>query len=145
MYESFLGLLHLCICYSEPFSHGQNTEFKEFIILNIVLMASCMCMYVCCIQIHKFLRQGLRNGNPLQYSCLENPVDRGAWWAAVSGVAQSQTRLMQLSSSSSSSKDCLLHNLDSILKAEALLNQQRYVQSKLWFFRQSCIDVRVGL
>ena len=41
------------------------------------------------------------NGNPLQCSCLENPRDRGAWWAAVYGVAQSQTRLKQLSSSSS--------------------------------------------
>ena len=34
---------------------------------------------------------GEGNGNPLQYSCLENPVDRGAWWAAAHGVAQSQT------------------------------------------------------
>ena len=33
------------------------------------------------------------NGNPLQYSCLENPRDGGAWWAAVYGVAQSWTRL----------------------------------------------------
>ena len=33
------------------------------------------------------------NGTPLQYSCLENPMDGGAWWAAVHGVAQSQTRL----------------------------------------------------
>ena len=40
------------------------------------------------------------NGNPLQYSCLENPTDGGAWWAAVHGVAKSQTRLMWLSSSS---------------------------------------------
>ena len=40
------------------------------------------------------------SGNPLQCSCLENPRDRGAWWAAVSGVAQSRTRLKQLSSSS---------------------------------------------
>ena len=31
------------------------------------------------------------NGNPLQYSCLENPVDRGTWWAAIHGVAQSRT------------------------------------------------------
>ena len=46
---------------------------------------------------------GEGNGNPLQYSCLENPRDGGAWWAAVCGVAQSQTRLKQLSSSSSSS------------------------------------------
>ena len=36
---------------------------------------------------------GEGNGNPLQYSCLENPRDGGAWWAAVYGVAQSQTRL----------------------------------------------------
>ena len=33
------------------------------------------------------------DGNPLQYSCLENPMDEGAWWAAVHGVAKSQTRL----------------------------------------------------
>ena len=42
---------------------------------------------------------GEGNGNPLQWSCLENPRDRGAWWAAVYGVAQSQTRLKQLSKS----------------------------------------------
>ena len=36
---------------------------------------------------------GEGNGNPLQYSCLENPMDGGAWWAAVHGVAQSWTRL----------------------------------------------------
>ena len=40
------------------------------------------------------------NGNPFQYSFLENPRDGGAWWAAVYGVAQSQTRLKRLSSSS---------------------------------------------
>ena len=40
------------------------------------------------------------NGNPLQCSCLENPGDGGAWWAAVYGVAQSRTRLKRLSSSS---------------------------------------------
>ena len=44
---------------------------------------------------------GEGNGNPLQYSCLENPRDRGAWWAAVYGVAQSQTWLKRLSSSNS--------------------------------------------
>ena len=44
---------------------------------------------------------GEGNGNPLQCSCLENPRDGGAWWAAVYGVAQSQTRLKRLSSSSS--------------------------------------------
>ena len=74
------------------------------------------------------------NGNPLQYSCLENPRDGGAWWATVYGVAQSRTRLKRLSSSSSSKitadgdcsheiKRCLLLrrkvmiNLDSIFKS----------------------------
>ena len=36
---------------------------------------------------------GEGNGTPLQYSCLENPMDGGAWWAAVHGVAKSRTRL----------------------------------------------------
>ena len=49
---------------------------------------------------------GEGNGNPLQCSCLKNPRDWGAWWAAIYGVAQSRTRLKQLSSSSSSSKSC---------------------------------------
>ena len=54
------------------------------------------------LSLFTFIGEG--NGNPLQYSCLENPRDGGAWWAAVSGVAQSWTRLKRLSSSSSSSK-----------------------------------------
>ena len=45
---------------------------------------------------------GEENGNPLQCSCLENPRDSGAWWAAVYGVAYSRTWLKRLSSSSSS-------------------------------------------
>ena len=44
---------------------------------------------------------GEGNGNPLQYSCLENPRDRGAWWAAVYELAQSWTWLKRISSSSS--------------------------------------------
>ena len=43
----------------------------------------------------KLLETG--NGNPLQYSCLENPMDRGAWWAAVHGVTQNWTQLKRLS------------------------------------------------
>ena len=41
--------------------------------------------------LERFPREG--NGNPLQYSCLENPMDRGAWWATVHGVTENQTRL----------------------------------------------------
>ena len=47
---------------------------------------------------------GEGNGNSLQSSCLENPRDGGAWWAAAYGIAQSRTRLKRLSSSSSSPK-----------------------------------------
>ena len=36
---------------------------------------------------------GEQNGNPLQYSCLENPMEGGAWWATVHGIAKSRTRL----------------------------------------------------
>ena len=45
---------------------------------------------------------GEGNGNPLQCSCLENPRDEGAWWAAIFGVIQSWTQLKRLSSSTSS-------------------------------------------
>ena len=49
---------------------------------------------------------GEGNGNPLQCSCLENPRDRRAWWAAIYGVTQSQTWLKQLSSSSGKEPAC---------------------------------------
>ena len=65
---------------------------------------------------------GEGNGNPLQCSCLENPRDGGAWWAAVSGVAQSRTRLKRLSSSSSSSPP--LTALDS----QSLISSSQIVQ-----------------
>ena len=78
-------------------------------------MCACVCVCVCvcaCVckgetYIEKVPQKllclangGEGNGNPLQCSCLENPRNGGAWWAAVYGVAQSQTRLKQLSSSS---------------------------------------------
>ena len=44
---------------------------------------------------------GAGNGNPLSYSCLETPSDRGAWWAAIYGVTKSRTRLKRLNSNSS--------------------------------------------
>ena len=62
--------------------------------------ATSLSLFISCI--------GEGNGNPLQCSCLENPRDQGAWWAAVYGVAQSQTQLKRLSSSSSSYSTFLL-------------------------------------
>ena len=58
----------------------------------------CMCVYMCpqsCLTFWYFMDCSLREGNgtPLQYSCLENPMDGGAWWAAVHGVSRSRTRL----------------------------------------------------
>ena len=54
---------------------------------------------------------GEGNGNPLQCSCLENPRDRGAWWAAIYGVAQSRSWLKRLSSSSRSSRKRLVTSI----------------------------------
>ena len=69
---------------------------------------------------------GEGNGNPLQCSCLENPRDGESWWADVYGVAQSRTRLKQLSSSSSSSsssrilRNCISNELPGDAKAAGL-------------------------
>ena len=54
---------------------------------------------------------GEGNGNPLQYSCLENPMDRGAWWATVHGVAKSRTQLCDLLSQLKPSHSDLLSQL----------------------------------
>ena len=47
--------------------------------------------------VHHLVKHGEENGSPLQYSCLENPMDRGAWWATVNGVAKTWTRLSYFS------------------------------------------------
>ena len=69
---------------------------------------------------------GEGNGNPLQCSCLENPRDGGAWWAAVYGVAQSRTRLKRLSSSK-------IYNFPGGSKVKNLPAMQKtWVQSLGW-------------
>ena len=81
---------------------------------------------------------GEGNGNPLQCSCLENPRDGGAWWAAVYGVAQSRARLKRLSSSSSSMclhilfLDSLFYCIDLFVFAWANI-----LASWLFFYRKS--------
>ena len=64
---------------------------------------------------------GEGNGNTLQCSCLENPRDGGAWWAAIYGVAQSQTQLKQLSSGS---------NIHNILHIETVFYTYIYINIK---------------
>ena len=73
---------------------------------------------------------GEGNGNPLQCSCLENPRDGGAWCAAVYGVAQSRTRLKQLSSSSSSSMSW--HPLWAFLVAHIVKNLPAMQETWVW-------------
>ena len=66
-------------------------------------------------------------GSPLQCSCLENPRDRGSWWAAVYGVTQSRTRLKRLSSSSSNSMG---ENLS--WETGVFLRSQDFESDKAW-------------
>ena len=83
------------------------------------------------------------NGNPLQCSCLENLRDGGAWWAALSGVTQSQKGLKRLSISSSSSawKMWVLHSL-SIVKLSIfseIITSFRHVVARLLLNRISVV------
>ena len=64
---------------------GSHRLLDSYLILRVPLL----------VQPYSFL-YGVGNGNPLQYSCLENPMSRGAWQAAAHGVARSQTRLSDL-------------------------------------------------
>ena len=59
--------------------------------ISFLYLYSFFCLFVCLHITETLVGEG--NGSPLQYSCLENPTDRGAWWAAVGGVAKSRTRL----------------------------------------------------
>ena len=98
------------------FSPGKNTGVDCHFLLQETFptQESSLCLPHCRqILSHIYLEElalwredvGEGNGNPLQYSCLENPVDRGAWRAAVQRVAQSRARLKRLRSSSSSRED----------------------------------------
>ena len=71
---------------------------------------------------------GEGNGNPLQCSCLENPRDGGAWWAAIYGVAQSRTQLRDLAAAAAAAA-AMFH-----IKKETLLCQQRSISSRLMAF-----------
>ena len=72
---------------------------------------------------------GEGNGNPLQCSCLENPRDGGAWWAAVYGVAQSQTRLSDLAAAAAAAVGFLTFFLQSSVVSPPVLsiNKMLYI------------------
>ena len=89
---------------------------------------------------------GEGNGNPLKCSCLEDPRDGGAWWAAVYGVAQSRTRLTRLSSSSSSSRGWC-YGLTCVISATRLtVHQMKFlplVLQNVSLFGNMCVCVCV--
>ena len=109
----------------------------------------CVCVYT-----NSSIYTCLSNGNPLQCSCLENPRDGGAWWAAVYGVAQSRTQLKRLSSSSSSYCKWLMHItfifyyfiqwshassiFDSTLRSDDVFN--KYLKRNLGWFWNNFIE-----
>ena len=74
------------------------------------------------------ISSGEGNGNPLQYFCLENPMDRGAWWATVHGVAKSQTRLNNFTSLSLT---CLLRTCMQVKKQHVEPDTEQQTGSKL--------------
>ena len=93
---------------TETFSQKEQRTFVLFffffqinLLAELKIQSTSALHYLMITQKRCFCAEGDGNGNPLQYSCLENPRNREAWWAAVYGVAQSRTRLKRLSSSSS--------------------------------------------
>ena len=88
---------------------------------------------------------GEGNGNPLQCSCLENPRDRGAWWAAIYGVAQNQTRLKRLSSSCTAWLTLLLllypSAVNTFLSSVKVINKILSLDSAVTFL----MEAKVGL
>ena len=99
--ETFSNLLDFCQFQIFFFLWLFSGLSLHFLLLENLRIFSCLNAIYNTFTQTVFTREG--NGNPLQCSCLENPRDVGAWWAAVCGVTQSRTRLKRLSSSSSSS------------------------------------------
>ena len=81
--------------------------------------------------------EGEGNGNPLQYSCLENPIDRGTWYAAVHGVTQSRTRLKRLSSSS---RDSEIGGGERIDESQRTLGHWNYF---LWYCNDKYMSLKM--
>ena len=72
------------------------------------------------------------NGNPLQYSCLENPMDRGAWWATVQRITKSQTRLSTYAHTLHFSKLLQPSNTSSVFKAGTAMKEAEEWGILLW-------------
>ena len=94
-----LVLAHLPSSLGFPLLARECNHSSKYLQLNHCRPDTMLRTFTCMISFNhhnnplKWVTQGEGNGNPLQYSCLENPMDGGAWWAAVHGVTKSRTRL----------------------------------------------------
>ena len=75
------------LCFQNLYTFIRNQTFLSYFLIQELWLSFLKSLLVSSI----YFVEG--NGTPIQYSCLENPMDGGAWWAAVHGVARSQTRL----------------------------------------------------
>ena len=75
------------LCFQNLYTFIRNQTFLSYFLIQELWLSFLKSLLVSSIYF------GEGNGTPIQYSCLENPMDGGAWWAAVHGVARSQTRL----------------------------------------------------
>ena len=86
--------------FSSCFAHGSHLPLCILLLLTpytpTYTLDNTQKHLLMCIYIERDRYSGEGNGTPLQYSCLENPMEGGAWWAAVHGVAEGQTRLSNL-------------------------------------------------
>ena len=83
----WMKMLNLAEKVDDTHEVGENFSFYVLIFVILYFLSSF-------IELFSWICWGIEgNGTPLQYYCLENPMDRGTWWAAAHGVAKSQTRL----------------------------------------------------
>ena len=99
-YMSCLCILEInslsVVSFATIFSHSEGCLFTVIIVsFSVQKLLSLIRSHLFTFHFHYSRRWVIREGSgtPLQYSCLENPMDGGAWWAAVHGVAKSRTRL----------------------------------------------------
>ena len=117
-----------------PLKAGLGFEWNKFYDSVFILHYMCIFFKHCFLDIPSDAF-GEGNGSPLQCFCLENPRDRGAWWAAIYGLAQSRTRLKRLSSSSSMInmivvwRDCTpVHNTDTCIPTIVIVTKWHAIE-----------------